>query len=166
MHPAPNLAEAPPNKSDELRSVQQHLSTSPGHHHAGNTTPEHHVRHPDSASPPVRKDTNSSTSTTATIATLATLASTETAPTPYTVDASPTYATQGVFSAKDGSSVISQRRASRRRTGPLTTLQRERAHLIRKMGACVDCRRRRVAVRSNFQHPGETLPAYTSIVPS
>lgn len=152
MHPAPNLAEAPPNKSDELRPVQQHLSASPEHHLAGNTTPERHVRHPDSASPPVRKDTSSSTATTATIATLATLASTETVATPYSVEISPTFATQGVFSAKDGSSVISQRRASRRRTGPLTTLQRERAHLIRKMGACGDCRRRRVAVRFNFQY--------------
>jgi hypothetical protein len=47
--------------------------------------------------------------------------------------------------------VAPQRRASRRRTGPLTAVQRERAHLIRKMGACSDCRRRRVAVSTLFQ---------------
>lgn len=37
------------------------------------------------------------------------------------------------------------RRANRRRTGPLSAEQREKAALIRKLGACPDCRRRRVA---------------------
>lgn len=144
MHPAPSLAEAPPNKSDELRPVQ-HLA-SPKTGAAPNPAPEDHVRRPGSASPPVRKDTTSSTSTAATVSTLATQASAETAATQYTVDAPPSFATQAVFSARDGSNVATQRRASRRRTGPLTAVQRERAHLIRKMGACGDCRRRRVAV--------------------
>ncbi|KAL2258854.1 hypothetical protein VTK26DRAFT_7670 [Humicola hyalothermophila] len=150
MHPAPNLAEAPPNESDEPRSVQ-HISSSPENHIAAHATTENHV-HPDNpppASPPVRKDTNSSTSTTATVSTLATITSTETPATTYSVNGSPSFTTQAVFSARDGTNVVSQRRASRRRTGPLTALQRERAHLIRKMGACVDCRRRRVACHPN-----------------
>lgn len=52
---------------------------------------------------------------------------------------------QAVFSVRDGADLAS-RRASCRRNGPLTALKRERAHLIRKIGACWDCRRRRVAV--------------------
>jgi hypothetical protein len=101
---------------------------------------------PEGASPPVRKDTSSSISTAATAMTSATLVTDETPGTPYSVASSPSYPAQAVFSAKDGSDVGPQRRASRRRTGPLTAVQRERAHLIRKMGACPDCRRRRVAV--------------------
>ncbi|PTB74028.1 hypothetical protein M440DRAFT_1404237 [Trichoderma longibrachiatum ATCC 18648] len=50
-----------------------------------------------------------------------------------------------IFSLKDGSDVSNSRRTSRRRTGPLSQQSRERAALIRKLGACVDCRRRRVA---------------------
>jgi hypothetical protein len=146
MHPAPNLAEAPP-KSDEPRPGQ-HPPASPEHHATNGThgAQENHVHPTDSTSPPVRKDTTSSTSTTATIASLATAASNETAATAYSVEASPNFATQGVFSVKDGSDVVAQRRASRRRTGPLSAVQRERAALIRKLGACNDCRRRRVAV--------------------
>ena len=165
MHPAPNLAEAPPTESDEPRPLQ-HLPASPENHIAAHGTSENHVQHPDDtsgASPPVRKDTNSSTSTTATVATLATITSPETPTTPYSVNGSPTFTTQAVFSARDGTNVVSQRRASRRRTGPLTALQRERAHLIRKMGACVDCRRRRVAV-SCFplsRNQGTVLMTYT-----
>jgi hypothetical protein len=97
----------------------------------------------------MRKDTSSSISTAATVLTAATLATDETPGTPYSsVTSSPTFSNQAIFSARDGSNVGPQRRASRRRTGPLTAVQRERAHLIRKMGACPDCRRRRVAVSS------------------
>jgi hypothetical protein len=145
MHPAPNLAEAPP-KSDEPRLGQQQ---GPGASPETNGNHESPTHKSDSASPPMRKDTNSSTSTTATIATLATLASNasnETAATAYSVDPSSKFPTQAVFSVKDGADVVAQRRASRRRTGPLSAIQRERAALIRKMGACPDCRRRRVAV--------------------
>ncbi|KAL5611680.1 hypothetical protein BROUX41_000742 [Berkeleyomyces rouxiae] len=42
-------------------------------------------------------------------------------------------------------SISNSRRPSRRRTGPLSQQQREKAALIRKLGACMDCRRRRVA---------------------
>ncbi|KAM7202373.1 hypothetical protein V8F33_002781 [Rhypophila sp. PSN 637] len=57
--------------------------------------------------------------------------------------------TQAVFSVKDGSDVAAQRRPSRRRTGPLSEEQRRRAALIRKLGACTDCRKRRVACHPN-----------------
>ncbi|KEY64241.1 hypothetical protein S7711_09034 [Stachybotrys chartarum IBT 7711] len=92
-------------------------------------------------SPPMRKDTASSISTQATTATLA---STETTNTSYSADTSPNLH-QSIFSVKDGSDVSNSRRASRRRTGPLSQQSRERAALIRKLGACNDCRRRRVA---------------------
>ncbi|PHH51161.1 hypothetical protein CFIMG_004199RA [Ceratocystis fimbriata CBS 114723] len=45
----------------------------------------------------------------------------------------------------DAIDVSNSRRPSRRRTGPLSQQQREKAALIRKLGACMDCRRRRVA---------------------
>ncbi|KAK9437761.1 tyrosine-protein phosphatase non-receptor type 6 [Metarhizium brunneum] len=94
-----------------------------------------------SGSPPPRKDTLSSISTQATTATTA---SAETNNTSYSADTSPSLH-QSIFSVKDGSDVSNTRRASRRRTGPLSQQSRERAALIRKLGACHDCRRRRVA---------------------
>lgn len=162
MHPAPNLVEAPPNDSDHPRSMS-HLSASPGNHAHPNTIPEDHVPQSDGASPPVRKDTSSSVSTAATALTVATLATDDTPGTPYSsVTSSPTFPNQAIFSARDGSNVGPQRRASRRRTGPLTAVQRERAHLIRKMGACSDCRRRRVAVSFAARSPNPSFPAYVS----
>ncbi|KAJ6443076.1 acetamidase [Purpureocillium lavendulum] len=98
-----------------------------------------HLPHP--GSPPPRKDTTSSISTQATTATMA---STETNNTSYSADTSPSLH-QSIFSVKDGADVSNTRRTSRRRTGPLSQQSRERAALIRKLGACADCRRRRVA---------------------
>ncbi|KAH8899405.1 hypothetical protein GQ53DRAFT_309072 [Thozetella sp. PMI_491] len=158
MHPAPSLAEAPP-KSDEPRASQQPQQQQPAS--PGSPRESHHESlgsHAESASPPMRKDTNSSTSTTATIATLATIAtsasnlSNETAATGYSLQASPSFPSQAVFSVKDGADVAANRRATRRRTGPLSALQRERAALIRKLGACSDCRRRRVACHPNHHN--------------
>lgn len=93
---------------------------------------------------PLRKDTASPISTQATAATLG---SSEANTTSYSADTSPSLH-QSIFSTKDGSDVSNNRRASRRRTGPLSQQSRERAALIRKLGACPDCRRRRVAVSS------------------
>jgi hypothetical protein len=92
--------------------------------------------------PPTRKDTSSSISTQATTATTG---SAETNTSSYSAEASPN-SHQSIFSVKDGSDVSNIRRTSRRRTGPLSQQSRERAALIRKLGACNDCRRRRVAV--------------------
>ncbi|KAF4911351.1 hypothetical protein CGCVW01_v011433 [Colletotrichum viniferum] len=96
-----------------------------------------------SASPPLRKDTNSSISTQATAASAASNMSAETNNTSYSADTSPNLTS--IFHVKDGSDVSNRVRASRRRTGPLSQQQREKAALIRKLGACNDCRRRRVA---------------------
>ncbi|KAJ2902450.1 Tyrosine-protein phosphatase non-receptor type 6 [Zalerion maritima] len=101
-------------------------------------------------SPPTRKDTMSSTST---------LSSANNATVSVAIDASATSTVnaeqnpvspiqsqgQNIFSARDGADIANNRRASRRRTGPLSQQQREKAALIRKLGACHDCRRRRVA---------------------
>lgn len=137
MHPAPSLIEAPPkNNSDEARTpVASGPSQRP-------PTPGQ------SASPPLRKDTTSSISTQATSASVTTALSTETNNTSYSADTSPTLH-QSIFSLKDGADVSNNRRTSRRRTGPLSREQREKAALIRKLGACNDCRRRRVAVSPN-----------------
>ncbi len=161
MHPAPSLAEAPP-KSDEPRAGQQQHKHSATPESPRESQHESLSRHTESASPPVRKDTNSSTSTTATIATLASIASNasnlsnETVGTGYSLQPSPSFPSQAVFSVKDGADIAANRRATRRRTGPLSALQRERAALIRKLGACSDCRRRRVAV-SAPQHGCVTI---------
>jgi hypothetical protein len=162
MHQVTSLAEAPPHDSGHPRPVP-HLSTSPENHVHPNSIPEDHVPPSDGTSPPVRKDTSSSISTAATVLTTATLATDETPGTPYSsVTSSPTFPNQAIFSARDGSNVGPQRRASRRRTGPLTAVQRERAHLIRKMGACPDCRRRRVAVSSATRLDKTSFPGLHS----
>lgn len=153
MHPAPSLAEAPPKSETPHPGQQQPVAgevQKQGHHqnqnHEPNGTRENHADQADGNPPPVRKDTTSSTSTNGTMASLATLASNESTATGYSVERSPGFASQAVFSVRDGNEVGTQRRASRRRTGPLSAIQRERAALIRKLGACNDCRRRRVAV--------------------
>lgn len=125
---------------------QQHHHQQHHHHHQ-----HHQIPMPSTpstthfapiSSPPLRQDTSSSVSTQATTGTLA---STETNNTSYSADTSPNLH-QSIFSLKDGSDVSNTRRTSRRRTGPLSQQSRERAALIRKLGACGDCRRRRVAV--------------------
>lgn len=157
MNPVQVLAEAPPTTttttdeprpghnlpaSPEPRSPHAAHATTNG---ANGTNGTH--SHGSPGSPPVRKDTNSSTSTTATTATMATGASNETVPSVYSsLSSPPSFVTHPAFSVKEGIDSVANRRASRRRTGPLSAIQRERAALIRKLGACTDCRRRRVAV--------------------
>ncbi|KAK8132937.1 hypothetical protein PG999_001110 [Apiospora kogelbergensis] len=102
---------------------------------------------PDQSPQPSRKDTASSTSTNVTDATAVTNASSDTNATIYSVESS-----QSIFSVKDGAEISNSRRASRRRTGPLSAQQREKAALIRKLGACQDCRRRRVACHPNHHN--------------
>ncbi|KJZ77550.1 hypothetical protein HIM_03274 [Hirsutella minnesotensis 3608] len=162
--PAASPASSPPR--DEGRSSMDVSSTAPTHpslglpsfsptlspaslprHDEGHTRPPLYspesslVNVPNPGSPPPRKDTTSSISTQATTATLA---SAETSNSSYSADTSPSLH-QSIFSIKDGSDVSNTRRTSRRRTGPLSQQSRERAALIRKLGACPDCRRRRVA---------------------
>ena len=165
MHPAPSLAESFPKDSKQEERPAQHASpgeqqyqqppqqsqqadhqpqAQPQQHQSGHGTPNPLLDQPTTStqpSSPMRKDTGSSNSTNATDATAVTNASAETGATSYSVESS-----QSIFSVKDGAEVSSNRRASRRRTGPLSAQQREKAALIRKLGACADCRRRRVAV--------------------
>ncbi|KAI1103436.1 hypothetical protein F4804DRAFT_352925 [Jackrogersella minutella] len=176
MHPAPSLSEAFPKDSktedrgqhvphqhDQQQTQQQQTQQQPsGGHHRQNSQqlqqphpgahPEHvqhgsHPASPSQSSTPLRKDTGSSTSTAATDATAVSNASTDTNSTAYSVESS-----QSIFSVKDGSEISHNRRASRRRTGPLSAQQREKAALIRKLGACADCRRRRVACHPNHHN--------------
>lgn len=130
--------------------VSHHGDTSPRYLHrpATPSSSSVHLLHYAASTTPLLKDTASSVSTQATAATLGSL---ETNTTSYSADTSPNLH-QSIFSIKDGSDVSNNRRASRRRTGPLSQQSRERAALIRKLGACPDCRRRRVAVSG--QYPG------------
>ncbi|RYP61242.1 hypothetical protein DL769_007783 [Monosporascus sp. CRB-8-3] len=156
MHPPPSLAESFPKDSQSEERVQHassHQSEQPGHQ----PQPQH-ARHgassrldrpptPAQASTPLRKDTASSNSTNASDVTAVTNATGDTSATAYSVESS-----QSIFSVKDGAEISSNRRASRRRTGPLSAQQREKAALIRKLGACADCRRRRVACHPNHHN--------------
>ena len=164
MHPAPSLAESFPKDSKQEDRPAQHASpgeqqyqkqqqpqqsqqagpqSQPQQAQSGHGTPNPLDQPAASTQPssPMRKDTGSSNSTNATDATAVTNVSAETGATTYSVESS-----QSIFSVKDGAEVSNNRRASRRRTGPLSAQQREKAALIRKLGACADCRRRRVAV--------------------
>ncbi|KAL9575684.1 hypothetical protein ACKAV7_000482 [Fusarium commune] len=160
---AHSLAQNP----DELPPLRQPSPTSPAHYTFEQHQQQQHHHHPHHnlhpVTPPLRKDTCSSISTQATSATLA---STETNNTSYSADTSPNLH-QSIFSIKDGSDVSNNRRTSRRRTGPLSQQSRERAALIRKLGACIDCRRRRVAdIAPSLAAAGRPLspaPAITNV---
>lgn len=143
MHPAPSLAQAPP-KTDGSRSPSHGFGPAGGAHHHSPPTPSQSV------SPPLRKDTPSSlanqspaTSPAAGNARLSVDPAGNSSS--YGAETSPNLH-QSIFSVTDGSDLSNHRRATRRRTGPLSQQQREKAALIRKLGACPDCRRRRVAV--------------------
>lgn len=68
--------------------------------------------------------------------------------TTYSVGASAAPTLEDLIKADDGNGAVNNRGPGRRRTGPLSREQRVRAAMIRKLGACQDCRRRRVAVGS------------------
>ncbi|KAL8400730.1 hypothetical protein RB594_000945 [Gaeumannomyces avenae] len=149
MHPASTLADASPKTDEPSKASGQHQRhTSPGF---AVHPSSRHTHSPHSASP-MRKNTTSSTSTNATHTTGTTITSNESPGTPFSLDASPSFSSQQVFSVKDGADLTGGRRASRRRTGPLSAEQREKAALIRKLGACNDCRRRRVACHPNHHN--------------
>ncbi|PNY29240.1 Uncharacterized protein TCAP_00844 [Tolypocladium capitatum] len=139
--PARAQAQAPSGLASSLSPVLSSASIPRPHDDTPSRPPMYSPSLIHQSSPPPRKDTTSSISTQATTATLA---STETNNTSYSADTSPSLH-QSIFSVKDGADVSNTRRTSRRRTGPLSQQSRERAALIRKLGACSDCRRRRVA---------------------
>jgi hypothetical protein len=100
-----------------------------------------------SVSPPRRIETYSSASAAGENSRQSRAPSAETTSNSYSLSGfSPTnHASQGFFPV-NGLDSSHNKRANRRRTGPLTEGQRERAAIIRKLGACTECRRRRVAV--------------------
>ncbi|SPO02158.1 uncharacterized protein DNG_04831 [Cephalotrichum gorgonifer] len=161
MHPAPSLAEAPPKTDEyESRSPAPHAAHGGGHGGgpAGATTqqsPPTPSQQPVSVSvslsvsPPLRTETPASLpnhSPATSPASAAARLSVDPAgnSSSYGAETSPNLH-QSIFSVTDGSDLSNHRRATRRRTGPLSQQQREKAALIRKLGACPDCRRRRVA---------------------
>lgn len=177
MHQAPSLAEAPPGtgpRPDEPRSSQYSMpgvntgirSPSPGpvgDDESGELGPDRSreplsIRRTQSVSPPRRMETFSSTSAAGENTRQSRAPSAETTSNGYSLSGfSPTnHASQGVFPI-NGSDPSQNRRANRRRTGPLSADQRERAAIIRKLGACSDCRRRRVAV--------SMIPCYGHLAP-
>jgi hypothetical protein len=166
MHQAPSLAEAPPGsgpRPDEPRSSQYSMhaantglrspSTGPvGDDDGGGLGPDRarealSIGRAQSVSPPRGMETYSSASTAGENTRQSRAPSVETTGNGYSLSGfSPTnHASQGVFPV-NGSDPSQNKRANRRRTGPLSNDQREKAAIIRKLGACVDCRRRRVAV--------------------
>lgn len=165
--PAPSLAEAHPTGSP--RSGQHRMAppetTSPGKvsgndDYHGNGSDHRRESWSSSASPRVEKGPYSSASSPGTHVTPPGMHSAETAAARYSIDQfPPTNNSQGVFSVNDGSDLSQSRRANRRRTGPLTPEQRERAAVMRKLGACKDCRRRRVAVSLTFLLENPTSPS-------
>lgn len=169
MHPAPSLLEAPP---EPVHSPQQRLAPIEdggvgGPAPVNGNGPAEVPPLPPSQQPlpgspeprqdiPTRKDTMSSISTTVSGTNSAATTTTETTVPAITMSTEQTTGTpslgQSIFSVKDGAEISNNRRASRRRTGPLSQQQREKAALIRKLGACSDCRRRRVACHPNHHN--------------
>lgn len=166
MHQAPSLAEAHPvsgPRPDEPRSSQYSMhgararirSPSPGpvgDDNAGELGPDRtreplSTRRTQSVSPSRRMETYSSASAAGENMRQSRAPSAETTSNGYSLSgfSPPNHASQGVFPV-NGSDPSQNRRANRRRTGPLSAEQREKAAIIRKLGACKECRRRRVAV--------------------
>ncbi|KAB5584789.1 hypothetical protein GE09DRAFT_4358 [Coniochaeta sp. 2T2.1] len=179
MHPAPSLSEAPPTH-EQSRNGSNPVPTSP----ESQSSPGEVDRHngpPGSASPPVRKDTISSTATSSTLATITSTDTVATAATALSIESPNNNYNNGhaVFPVSDAENANQQqRRPSRRRTGPLSAEQREKAALIRKIKACADCRRRRVACEPShhgltwddlyrkFRHRSPTMQQLAPLSPS
>lgn len=139
--PLSNTPRHLPAISPTSAPVQMHHSDDEPPRLLPPTTPGPSTANPihQSSFTPIRKDTDSPVST------QGTFGSADISTPSYSAETSPNLH-HSIFSAKDGSDISHNRRASRRRTGPLSQLSRERAALIRKLGACPECRRRRVAV--------------------
>lgn len=160
MHPAPSLFEAPPTGSPRPEGprlghhgVRAPSSSGQSPGRGSMTTPfsEDYTLEPalrrrssnqrSPTSPSGQPETRSSMN-----ATITNFTTVDQANTPYSSASSPTTGpSQSVFPINENPDGGANRRASRRRTGPLSAESRQRASVIRKLGACQDCRRRRVA---------------------
>lgn len=173
MQPAQSLAEAHPTGS--LRSIQHTMAppwnASPGqvsrnddYHRDGSK--DGRESWSSSASPHLDKGPHSSASSPSTHFTPQGTHSTKTPAAGHTTNQfSPTNISQGVFSVNGNANVPGPRRAKRRRTGPLTPEQRQKAAVMRKVGACQECRRRRVAVSPAFSLGVSTSSHSASVKP-
>ncbi|KAI1012528.1 hypothetical protein LB504_008163 [Fusarium proliferatum] len=101
--------------SDELPPLRQPSPTSPAHYTFEQHQQQHHHHHPHHNLHPVTP--------------------------PLRKDTCSSISTQ----ATSATLASTETNNTSRRTGPLSQQSRERAALIRKLGACIDCRRRRVA---------------------
>lgn len=166
MHPAPSLGEAPPvdftrsRLEYDLKALVSDVhSPVPGPRGTmfENREPErfstHDTDEPSHLLPPLESaTTNSVRRTSAGLPSggpTSTLANIELLRTPLK---SPSKA-----AIQNGQDLADERRTpkgARRRTGPLNKEQRIKAAIIRKIGACQDCRRRRVSC-----DPARTLPS-------
>ncbi|EXA54107.1 hypothetical protein FOVG_01668 [Fusarium oxysporum f. sp. pisi HDV247] len=100
---------------DELPPLRQPSPTSPAHYTFEQHQQQHHHHHPHHNLHPVTP--------------------------PLRKDTCSSISTQ----ATSATLASTETNNTSRRTGPLSQQSRERAALIRKLGACIDCRRRRVA---------------------
>lgn len=161
MHPAPSLFEAPPTGSPRPEDPRlghhgvrgsSSSGQSPGRgslptsYFEGYTLEQGLGRRSLSQRSPTSPSTQHETTSSSNAAAIVTLTTGETASTPYSNASSPTAGpSQLIFPVNESSERGASRKASRRRTGPLSAASRERAGVIRRVGACSDCRRRRVA---------------------
>src|SRR3569833_882576 len=140
MHPAPSLLEASsPDRTGRKANPARRQQTDTQSEYR----PSPDRDDSDDAIPVVVGKRRHSIASTGTVATRAT---SEASVISHTAEDPPSFTREAVFSIKDGGDIAASRRASRRRTGPLSAAQREKAAIIRRLGACYDCRRRRVAV--------------------
>ncbi|EPE06182.1 hypothetical protein F503_03011 [Ophiostoma piceae UAMH 11346] len=151
MHPAPSLLEAPPLREEPRQGKGRRMSEESMETDQGRTSsePSSPHRRPDSSSPTSPTVTNITNGSVMAMTSGGNTRNDQSASSHSTISngdrTSPTFASQNVFPVNGGSDASTNRRPSRRRTGPLSASQREKAALIRKLGACIDCRRRRVA---------------------
>lgn len=171
MHPAPSLEEAPPfnfrMRQHDLQALTpdvQRPGPGSGSSVFEDARPGHYSLHDPAGSgprlpPPFLKSTNDSTATTTTRTTSSSLPSAEEVTTSSSIDtSSTTLDSQPGLLAQDGLDEPDERhtpKPTRRRTGPLNQEQRVKAAIIRKMGACQDCKRRRVSC-----DPTRMLPSH------
>ncbi|KAK3995395.1 hypothetical protein QBC44DRAFT_25167 [Cladorrhinum sp. PSN332] len=167
-----------PGQASSQHGDDHHRPPSPTRRDSGDSSDSNgrlnggsHAQEP--GAPPERKDTGSSTATVATA--IANQSSGESVTTVYHFEGSSrplAPSQQPRFSISNGTDTGNDpsRRgsSSRRRTGPLSTEQRKRASLIRKMGACESCKKRRVACdpshrNLSWESVRDRIPDLTSV---
>lgn len=149
------LVEAPTTNGDSRSGhidpespASQHETDHASHSHLESNGQPHPHTDTGSASPPVRQNTTSSVSTMATMASNGTMITLQTVDSPSTPtnDGQAHLNGQVTFSSTASDGTAKKKGGARRRTGPLTEEQRQRAAFMRRLGACDTCRAKRVGV--------------------